>query len=195
MWKPLWNILYLLGRTRWDTGVTPPELVELIETSQVPPGRALDIGCGTGTNAIYLAQHCFQTTGIDISSLAIRRAQYKAQQAGMPVKFYAGNALRLGLPRGLVLANPFDFVLDIGCFHSQSIQNRQSYVDMLLRVIRKGGFYLLYALGPRKGKGLPVGLIPEEVMSSMGSCFHDIWVRHGDERGAPSSWYFFQRQR
>jgi methylase of polypeptide subunit release factors len=69
-----WNLPYLLGQPRWDTGITPPELIELVESGQVPPGRALDIGCGTGTNAVFLAQRGFEVVGTDVAWLAIRRA-------------------------------------------------------------------------------------------------------------------------
>jgi SAM-dependent methyltransferase len=193
MTKPLWNILYLLGRSPWDTGITPPELVEVIEGRQIPLGRALDLGCGTGTNAIYLARHGFQTIGIDIAHLAIIQARYKARRAGIPVKFYAGDALKLGTPKWPVIRVPIDFVLDIGCLHSLAEIHLQSYIDMLLRVVLVGGFYLLYAWGPREWRGHPVGMDPEELKTALRSYFTNIWTRQGEEHGAPSYWYFFQR--
>ncbi len=169
MWKPAWNILYLLGKSPWDTGVTPPELEELIRGGQIPPGRALDIGCGTGTNAIYLAQHGFQTVGVDIASLAIVQAKYKARRAGVPVKFYAGDVLKVGMRGGPAISAPIDFALDIGCLHSLAATQLQSYVDMLRRVLRVGGFYLLYAWGPRKLNGRPLGLMPDEIVQLWGT--------------------------
>jgi SAM-dependent methyltransferase len=69
---------YRRGRTPWDTGVTPPEVVEVVEGSgAMQPGRALDLGCGTGTNVWYLAQHGFDVVGVDFSTLAIRAARVK----------------------------------------------------------------------------------------------------------------------
>ncbi len=185
--------MYLLGKSPWDTGVTPPELNEVIQGGQVHPGRALDIGCGTGTNAIYLAQHGFQTMGVDIAALAIIHAKYKARKSGVPVKFYTGDVLKLGKANGPAINVPIDFALDIGCFHSLAATQFKSYIDMLLRILRVGGFYLLYAWGPRKLNGRHLGLMPDEMEDVFGYHFQAIWIRHGEEGGAPSHWYFFKR--
>src|SRR5436305_11263245 len=70
---------YFTGKTPWDTNVTPPEVVEWVEHEDAPRGRALDLGCGTGTNALYLAQHGFEVVGVDFVSRAIATARRKAQ--------------------------------------------------------------------------------------------------------------------
>ena len=69
-WKFEWR--YWRGTTPWDTNITPPEVKEFIAAA--PPGKALDLGCGTGTNAITLAQHGWQATGVDFAPKAIRTA-------------------------------------------------------------------------------------------------------------------------
>ena len=76
-----WDVMYLFKKTPWDTGITPPEIVAVIESGKVPIGRALDLGCGTGTNAIYLAQHGFTVTAIDVSRRAIALAKRKTRSA------------------------------------------------------------------------------------------------------------------
>jgi len=179
---------YLLGRSPWDTDITPPELIEVIENGQVTPGYALDIGCGTGTNAIYLAQHGFTTVGIDIAYLAILRARRKAKQAGVSVKFYTGDALKLGTPKWPVITSPVDFALDIGCLHALGPLHIQPYAAMLRRVLQVGGHYLLYAWGQREWGGRTVGFQQEDVMAAVGSHFQAIWTRQGEE-----FWYFFRR--
>ncbi|RMF38187.1 MAG: class I SAM-dependent methyltransferase [Chloroflexi bacterium] len=189
----IWELFYLLGRPPWDTGITPPEVVEVVEGGQVPPGRALDIGCGTGTNAIYLAQHGFQAVGVDVSRLAIRQARRKARQAGVAVTFHRGDILKLGTPQGPPIGGPFGLALDIGCFHGLEPSDRPAYATMLRRVLRTGGFYLLYAWGPRTMRGRPMGLTPEEMQRLLGEAFHALWIRAGEERGHPSYWYLFQR--
>jgi SAM-dependent methyltransferase len=189
-----WNLSYVFGRPRWDTGITPPELVEVVESGQVPPGRALDIGCGTGTNAVYLAKHGFQTVGTDIAWLAIRRARRKAREAGVSVAFYRVEAARLGTPSGPPIGDPFDLAVDIGCLHSMESVDRPAYGSMLRRVVRVGGFYLLYAWGPRNLLGRPVGLTPDETESFLASDFERCWVRGGEEQGNPSYWYLFKRR-
>jgi SAM-dependent methyltransferase len=193
MMKLLWNILYLSGRSPWDTNITPSELMEVIEGNQIPPGRAIDVGCGTGTNAIYLAQHGFQVTGVDIARLAILQARYKAKRADIPVKFYAGDALKLGTPKWPVVRVPINFILDIGCLHSLAEIHLQSYIDMLLRILSAGGYYMLYSWGPRQWRGHDAGVTPEELRTALGNYFNNIWTRQGEEHGALSYWYFFQR--
>src|SRR5438477_11724098 len=88
-----WDLFYWLGMTPWDSGITPPEIVSLVEGGRIPPGRALDVGCGTGTNVIYLARHGFQTTGIDVSAQAIARARAKVLAAGVNARLERANLL------------------------------------------------------------------------------------------------------
>ena len=123
----LWDLLYLLGRTPWDTRITPPELIEVIEGKQIPPGNALDIGCGTGTNTMYLSQHGFETMGVDISILAVMIARYRAWRAGTTVNYYAIDVLELGKRGKPAIAAPFDFILDIGCLNSLATNYLDTY--------------------------------------------------------------------
>lgn len=194
MRKLFWNMRYLFGTPPWDTGITPPEVVEVVESGEVPPGRALDIGCGTGTNAIYLAQHGFDVVGVDVAWLAIRRAKQKARRAGVHVAFYTGDVLKLGTPEGPPVHGPFDFALDIGALHSLERSDREAYAAMLHRVLRVGGLYMLYAWGPREMAGRLFGLTPEETQALLGEDFHLRWMRGGEERGSPSYWYLFERR-
>jgi methylase of polypeptide subunit release factors len=72
---PDWDERYATGNLPWDTGDPEPYLVELIERGTIAPGRALEVGCGTGTNALWLAARGFEVVGIDISPRAIAMAQ------------------------------------------------------------------------------------------------------------------------
>jgi SAM-dependent methyltransferase len=106
-----WNDSYASGEPLpWDTGTPDPMLVEMIESRAIAPGRTLEVGCGTGTNAIYLAQHGFDVVGVDISPLAIENARGKAQRH---CRFEAVDFLNETPPGG-----PFEFVFDRGCFHT-----------------------------------------------------------------------------
>jgi len=168
-------------------------MIEVVESGQVPPGRALDIGCGTGTNAIYLARHGFEVVGTDIAWLAIRRARRKAREAGVSVTFYVSEAVKLGTPAGPPVGRAFDVVVDIGCFHAIQSEHRLAYGSMLRRVLREGGHYLLYAWGPRKLLGRDVGLSPHETEKLLTGDFERCWIRAGEESGSPSYWYLFKR--
>ena len=133
------ELSYLLRRAPWDTGVSPPELLAFLAAH--PPGRALDLGCGTGTNAITLAQHGWQVTGIDLIPRAIRRAKSKAAAAGVDVDLRQGDASDLRSVEG-----PFDLALDIGCYHSLQPTLQARYSTNLARLVRPGGTYLLLSL-------------------------------------------------
>jgi SAM-dependent methyltransferase len=106
---------YLLGFKPWDTGVSPPELVEVVEGPEaLPPGRALDIGCGTGTNSVYMARHGWEVTGVDLVGRAIAMARRKAAAAGISPTFIQGDVTRLD---ELDVGAGYGLLLDIGCFH------------------------------------------------------------------------------
>ena len=90
------RLMYRLGFTPWDSGVPPPELIEVIEGARrLPAGRALDIGCGTGTTTVYMASKGWQVTGVDFVPRAIRAAGAKAAAARLPVAFLVGDVTRL----------------------------------------------------------------------------------------------------
>src|SRR5512135_1027524 len=86
------NIWYF-GRPPWDSGISPPELLNFI--SNRPAGRAIDIGCGTGTNVVTLAQHGWVVTGIDFVPRAIQLAKRKAEKANVKPDLRIGDATEL----------------------------------------------------------------------------------------------------
>ena len=101
----LFELRYLREKTPWDTGISPPELLKYLAESS--PGYALDLGCGTGTNAITMTQRGWQVVGVDLSALAIRTARRNAHQAGFEIDFRQEDVTRLASIKG-----PFDFALD-----------------------------------------------------------------------------------
>ena len=182
------DLQYLLGQPPWDTEVTPPEVVELIEEG-LPPGRALDLGCGTGTNSIYLARHGWEVVGVDFSVLAILRARRKARRAGVDCQFYRGDVTDLAF-----LADPFDLALDIGCLHSLPPEGCRRYVAEVARLLRPGGLYLLYAFTPRPDHSTTRGVAPEEVRSLFAPAFTVEREEIGKDLSGPrSAWYWLRR--
>ena len=96
--------MYRFTKPDWDSDVTPPEVTSFVEHDR-SRGRALDLGCGTGTNAIYLAQHGFDVTAIDFAPKAIDLARDKAKQASIQIDFRVGDVTRLD-----DLREPFDLI-------------------------------------------------------------------------------------
>src|SRR5262249_38701966 len=105
-----WNERYRSGDSPWDTGRPSSELMRVVAEEQIAPCRVIELGCGPGTNSIWLAQQGFDVTGLDISSLAIQRARDLA--AKVQVRFVTGDVLD---PPSL--GDPFPFFFDRGCYH------------------------------------------------------------------------------
>jgi cyclopropane fatty-acyl-phospholipid synthase-like methyltransferase len=130
------NLAYY-GNPPWDTGISPPEMVEFARMN--PPGRSLDLGCGTGTNAIFLAQHGWEAWGIDFSRKAVKTGLAKAQRQGVSVHLFVGD-----VTKPIEATGVFDLILDIGCLHSISDLQRRGYFMNLMRLLAKDGHYLVY---------------------------------------------------
>ena len=188
--KYFFEFQYRFSQPRWDTGITPPEVVETIERGNIRPGHALDLGCGTGTNAIYLARAGFQVVGVDFSGKAIAAARDKAQAANVPIEFHTGDVTRLEF-----LSDRFDFVLDIGCFHSIEPVRRKNYAAELARLTQPGALFMLYAFGPRQTWLRKLGATPDEVKQTFAQNFLLERVEEGMDRGEfRSAWYWFERR-
>lgn len=85
---PSWNESYASGHLPWDTGQPEPLLVEFITSGAVTPGSTLEIGAGTGTNAVWMAERSFDVLGIDVAPLAVERAQAKMEgRRTLPCRF------------------------------------------------------------------------------------------------------------
>jgi SAM-dependent methyltransferase len=132
-----WNEHYATGQTPWDSGEPDRSLVETVEAGTIIAGRALDVGCGTGTNAMWLAAHGFAVLGVDVSPLAIDRARAKIGDGTSACRFEALDFLA-NPPAG-----PFDFVFDRGCFHVfDAPEVRERFAALVAGVLAPGGLWL-----------------------------------------------------
>jgi len=179
---------YIRRKTPWDTQIVPPEIVALVDT--LPAGRALDIGCGTGTTSLYLATYGWDVVGVDFVPAAIRQARRKADLAKYSVRFYVANAAKLDF-----LTEPVDFAIDIGCLHSLSLTDQHDYAAHLARLTVVGAVYALYAFTPRVIGSRKTGLTVEAIRALFAPNFQLDRYTPGKDKGTgpTSGWYYLHR--
>src|SRR3989338_7486266 len=111
--KEDWNQRYATDDLPWDSARCDFNLKEIVIKRHMLPCKALEVGCGTGTNAIWLARRGVSMTAVDIADIAIQRAVKKACAAGVRCKFYVKNFMK-----DKIIGGPFGLIFDMGCFHS-----------------------------------------------------------------------------
>ena len=156
----VFGLMYRVGFIPWDGHELPSHLRKMVEgDTALPKGKALDVGCGTGDTAIYLARHGWDVTGVDFVERALDKARAKSEAAGVRIRYVRADATKLG-QYGIV--NGFDLVVDNGMLHGLSDADREAYVRDLTPLMRQGGrlFVMAFAEGKRRG---PRGIGTEEV--------------------------------
>ena len=172
----------------WDTGVSPPELLAFIQSHK--PGRAIDLGCGTGTNVITLARAGWKVTGVDFAPRAIKLARQKLKKAGVQAELLVRDATRLDGIHG-----PFDLAFDLGCFHTIPQQGKTEYLKQLDRILAPGGFWLMYGFLISDTQNSSHGLFAADI-AAISSKLKLISRQEGfdDHREKSSAWFLFQKQ-
>jgi cyclopropane fatty-acyl-phospholipid synthase-like methyltransferase len=154
------------GTPPWDIGRPQKEFTELVRQGEIN-GSVLDIGCGSGENALFFAQEGFDVWGIDSSPLAIQKAQEKSQQRGLPVHFQVLNALELAK-----LNRTFDTATDSGLFHTLSDEDRPLFVKNLTAVLSPTGNYFMLCFSDKE----PAGYGPRRISErEIRDTFSDGW--------------------
>jgi len=188
----IYRLMYLLTKPGWDSGVTPPEVVQAFESSDPPAGPALDLGCGTGTNAIFMARHGLDVTALDYTPEAISRAKRKVAQAGLAdhIRLQVADVTRLAdldIPE-------LGFALDIGCFHGLSPEGRARYVAALSALLRPGGRYMLYTIDPHDEGPVSFGMTPAQIESILSPAFDITRQERGAFGSRISTWTWLTRR-
>lgn len=132
------------GVAPWDIGRPQRMIIQLEEAGEIT-GSVLDVGCGTGENALYLAAQGHEVWGIDLIPRAIAKARDKAAQRHLTVTFLVQDALKLD-----ALGRRFDTVIDSLLFHALSDEERPYYARSLARVLRRGGTYFMLCMSERE---------------------------------------------
>ena len=136
--KLFYEVTYRYFKAPWDIGARE-ELVSLVESGRIKPCRAIDLGCGAGDNAVYLAQKGFDVTGVDFATAAIEKARGRAKDSGVQVNFIVDDLTNLRHVSGT-----FDFLLDYGVLDDLRLRQREPYLRNMLPLTRSGSQYLLW---------------------------------------------------
>ena len=158
----------------WDVGRPQPAFVELVKTGELNRGNVLDVGCGTGENALYLAEKEFPVTGVDLTNRAIAAARAKAAERRLRVDFREGNALSLDFKEGV-----FDNVIDSGLFHTFPDDDRPVYAREVARVLARGGKYFMLCFSEKEPTnwGGPRRVTRNEIEATFSSFFKINYIR------------------
>jgi SAM-dependent methyltransferase len=167
----------------WDTGRSSSNLQKAVEDGALKPGRAVVLGCGTGTNAIYLARQGFDVTGIDIAPTALNLCRKKADEAGVTVQWLLADVV--ALPE----LDSFEFIFDRGCYHGVRRQNASGYVESVKRLSHPGTRVLVLAGNANEERHYgPPRVKKEEIRGDFSESFDFQWLKEtqfdtGEEGG------------
>jgi len=149
------------GTPPWDIGRAQPVVERLAQAGEIV-GPVLDVGCGTGENALYLAARGYEVVGVDAVKRAVRAARRTAAQRQVAAGFSVHDALELG-----GLGRRFATVIDSGLFHALSLDERPRFVASLAAALRPGGRYFMLAFSELETRdGGPRRVTRQEILAS-----------------------------
>ncbi|MFH8404393.1 class I SAM-dependent methyltransferase [Streptomyces sp. NPDC018019] len=191
---------------QWTTATAAPELVSLVRSGALPQGASvLDIGCGVGSESVYLAGAGFKVTAVDIAPQAVERGRALAEVYGYSVDWHVGDVLDLPFGQGT-----FDAVTDRGCFHCLRAHERERFAQEVARMLRPGGLYVLRCVSSqRPGQVRPddashfvrtFGVSSTELWEAFGPHFQAEHMELGSaspdaDPSSPYGWYCLWRRR
>ena len=188
---------YRIGDTPWDHDAPDRNLIEMVSHRPIPKCKALDIGCGTGSNVIWLAGQQFVVTGCDISKTAIEIAREKAVGSSVDCTFVVADFVESSIP-----GSPFGFVFDRGCLHSfGAAKERIQFAENVYSCLEAGGLWLTLvgnADEPTREIG-PPQLTASELAEAVEPCFEIVSLAAGhfgsNQPDPPHAWICLMRKR
>jgi len=158
----------------WDIGRPQPAFLELVHAGELTKGLVLDIGCGTGENALYLGENGFSVVGVDLSNRAIAAAKEKAIERKLKVDFRIANALSLGFQAG-----HFYNCIDSGLFHTFNDHDRLTFVREISRILKTNGRYFMLCFSDKEPTswGGPRRITREEIATTFSPLFDINYIK------------------
>jgi len=192
-----WDGRYAAGDAPWDTGRVDCNLPRILSRFDIAPCTGLEVGCGKGTNAIWLAEQGFRVTAIDVSPLAMAEAEKKAREHGSDVTFHVGDILC-----DAVAEAPFGLVFDRGCFHSHDTpEERRAFAKTVADLLVEGGLWFSL-IGSTDGPPREVGpprLSAVEVVAAVEPFFEILLLESSifdsDQPDPACAWACLMRKR
>jgi SAM-dependent methyltransferase len=161
-------------RPPWDIGRPQPAFVELVQAGELNKGRVLDVGCGTGENALYLAEREFSVIGVDLSTRAIDVAKTKGSERKLKVDFRLANALSLDFKNAY-----FDNAIDSGLFHTFNDNDRVVFAREIARLLKTDGRYFMLCFSDKEPTnwGGPRRVTKEEIEATFSPLFNIDYIK------------------
>lgn len=145
--KFYFNLSYKFGFAEWDVNRAQPDLIGLVKQGKLNGQTILDIGCGSGDNAIYLATQGFSVTGIDYAAKGIQLAKMRAEKVRQKINFYVADAFSLNQ-----FDKQFDIVIDYGLYHNIPLEKIDLYLTNVKRVLKPNGQFIIQSFGESSPK-------------------------------------------
>jgi 2-polyprenyl-3-methyl-5-hydroxy-6-metoxy-1,4-benzoquinol methylase len=178
-----WERRYREGDSPWDTGRPSTELRRVLAEEEIAPCRCIELGCGTGSNAVWLAQQGFDVSAVDISPLAIERATARAAAAGVTVRWLTADVLD---PPDL--GGPYRFFFDRGCYHVVRRTDVQRFLQTLDRLTEPGTLGLVLTGNAREPHDPGPPVVDEATLrQELGQVFQIVWLREFRFDSTPGS--------
>jgi len=170
---PDWDALYRMGTPPWEAPGPAKELIRILDEGLLKPCRVLEIGCGTGADAVLLAKRGFEVTAVDNCPIALERARNRAHRAGALIRFVLEDIYSFGRH-----CEPYELVYDNGFYHYARMVELDKFLDLLWRITQPGSYYLTLAgaTDPSIQDGFPQ-VAEQTIRFELGRLFQCVQIR------------------
>ena len=170
---PPWDDLYRQGNPPWETNRPAAELVRVVEKGLIKPCSVLELGCGSGADAVWLARRGFEVTAVDCAAIALERAHVRAEQADATVRFVLADVFEFAVEEG-----PFQLIYDAGFYHCVRQYDLDRHLDMLWRITQPRALYFaLVGADGEQAEGGPPQVSEDEIYGELGRIFDFVHLR------------------